>query len=318
LIEPRKGLGYLFLGSINYEYLNTQIDRPDFSHLSIANDWRVLFAFPYWWAKNFCGPTVSLLALAGILFSFQKTLRRPALPFLCWLLVPIVAFTIISKRHDFYIVAAVPATIPLAALGLDRLVRGPRSFRRLTIGAALLAAFLYWYACLGLPHQFDLRADPWARRAEGYAYPYLFAPRNSTLPSEMNAMWINGFCGPQHVPLLFIDPTPDKTGIAFYLWNLNPALVMRDLTALPQEHPDDQCVIIRMNEPRTVQVPWTIEKALQEFKNSRRQTFFVLDPTTEAAADRLAAVAGEYRLAAANGSLAIYLNKGRLPLLLKH
>ncbi|MBZ0270965.1 hypothetical protein K8I61_02945 [bacterium] len=181
------------------EYLREQAARPRFDALAVANNPSAAFACVAEWFVHQAGPALAVVTIVSVVLAARRRRTLDTMALAAWLVLPMVVFTLISKRHAFYFIAAAPATYPLAAIGFAWI---ENERRRVIASVCAVAAVLAGFFVAATA---DIRRDPhpyFSRVFEGEPFPYLFSPKaRKPWQEEVLGSWAAKTCEPLGLPL---------------------------------------------------------------------------------------------------------------------
>ncbi|MBZ0270961.1 hypothetical protein K8I61_02925 [bacterium] len=204
------------------DYLFSEEANEQYDALSIVQNPYAIVSCVGVWIAHMAGPALAAITVLSAAFAIRRRQFLTILPTLAWLVLPLAAFTILNKRHDFYLIAAAPAAYPLAAIGLSLVTPGPR--RTAAAAGAVAAAFAGFLHIVGS----DIPERPvWHLQDifEGVPRPYLHSPFSDTPEQyEEVADLLIKRCVLRNRPIYIVDH-PDM--IAYFgidLWQRFPKL----------------------------------------------------------------------------------------------
>jgi len=252
------GLGFLALllqpwqATLQTAYFHSEMIRPETQ--GAFSPAAILLAYPSAWALLQVGPVTALSSLAAIMVAaVQRRLRR-LVPSLIWLFGPMLALGLVTKRNEYYLLAAVPGTYVLAAVGLTAWRRA--LWRRSAAVVALLLAAGSWLFFLARPQilpDFWLSTRPTGIAAprpydyfnafhNGDLSPYAPSPRRQRSLDEVVAGAVSIHC--RHRPLITTLPWGMDQALDFRLWDVRrrgiPASIYQPF-AIP---PHGACLLV--------------------------------------------------------------------------
>lgn len=246
---------------IPYDYFLYEAARPDYREMGVASKPAALLAYPGTWFKILAGPTLSVVALFSIAIAFfYKKINKILAP-TGWILGPVLLLTIINKRHDWYIAAAVPATYIIVATGISSIKSGP--LRGAIAGLIIILLFFTWGLIGGdLNDEVLSVEDPFFRRK---LTPYIFPPAKGPCYKSAFARKIINQCGPKSSAIVFANNMGINGLEAFYIWHIDPKIRVGDVLNGPLTEPDP-CVVAFFNQ--RYNKPYTLNQVLFEFRQS--------------------------------------------------
>jgi len=254
IIGPVAGIAFSL--PIPVSYLQTQAARPDFESISVFNNLAVALACPKVFALYMVGTGGACLVLVAIIFAIAGKKFFQILPFLFWLAGPMVLLTLISKRHDFYLVSAVPAAYPIIVLGITGL-----SKQRLGVIASILAIIVMsvgFFQATASDVDKD-RVNSLSSLFEARPLPYLVGPDHT--PFEYMDRFGKATatkCSGREI--VFANPKDLDSWTAFYVWknDRNAAINYPPANKLPA---GEFCIVCRA---RTIHAAVSSEAALRK------------------------------------------------------
>ncbi|MBZ0270969.1 hypothetical protein K8I61_02965 [bacterium] len=230
------------LGPIPLDALEKSAANPKWEAFSVLNNPAVLRACVTEWYTYLAGPTLAVVCVLSIALALRRRKGIELLPLLAWLLLPFVAFTILNKRHDFYLVSAVPATYALAAIGFAA-IPGSRRRAAATILAVLVVALGFRDAIRAdipahPPHDLD-------DLFEGVPYPYLYSPSaDMMMHDEAAGARVAGACAGRDLPINTLMRIPGTIAfIGMEIWRNAPDLPLGDMRFGPY-FPGAHCLLL--------------------------------------------------------------------------
>ena len=227
-------------------YLAREASRSDLARLSWHKDASVLLVGLVTWFRFHAGPTLGAITLAGLAIAARRRVSA-ILPLMGWVFLPAMLIAFLTKRHDFYLVTAVPGTYVLAAVGLGSLqnVR----YRR---AAVVLAVTLLANAWLGvMARGAPMPTGRFSRMFEGHISPYLFSPYD--FPRDgfdvISGQYLAEKCGPRGLAVVMARFGLLRAPAGFYAWYADPKLRIFDLNPPPRPPYKGFCLVLDNFDP---------------------------------------------------------------------
>ncbi|MBZ0270967.1 hypothetical protein K8I61_02955 [bacterium] len=229
-------------------YLFAQNAMPSFQHLSTAHNPAAIRATVSLWFAYLAGPALTAVCAISIGIAAWRRRLLAALPLLAWLFLPLALFTIVTKRHEFYLVSAAPATYPLAAIGFS-MIATPR--RRI---AASVAACVAVAAGFALAIRSDIPETPPYRLRELFESvpkPYLYAPdARLMILNDAAGKRVAKICAARNLPINALARIPGDIGaVGVAIWRNAPDLPLGDVQTGPF-FPGRHCLVIDIGTER--------------------------------------------------------------------
>lgn len=251
------------------DYISGEAVNPDYDNASVFSNIWLLFAYPLLWYKLLVAPRMALLAILffGVLIGFRK--YKDTLFLLAWLLIPMLLLTLFNKKHDWYILAAVPATFLAIALGISAI---PKLRLRLPVFiATMLLLFGAWGAIDDSPDAEDMGMLYEAF----YRYPksYLVSPKIPKPDWADLGEKITTECGKLNLSIVFANGFGINGMESFFCWHANPSIPILDLRWGPTPETVSFCIAARF-DPSVKEEP-TITKLLYNYEKQARSKGFL-------------------------------------------
>jgi hypothetical protein len=244
------------------QYLAQEANHPNVAGNSLAANFGAILAYPKVWLFHWVGPWPAILVVLSIVLCiYYKKIGRLIGP-LGWLLGPMVVFSLISKRNDYYIAAAIPATVVLAALG-PALIKN-RFAKNAVFFAFLFVIAFYWFGAATNAQHF--RSSPMQIAGfENLSFPPMISPDSPLLPDQEELGRITSkLCAEKNRPLVFLSAYGLDPWAAYFMWQADPRLIVNDLVLGPLAKPHGSCLLARTDgsDPKN----YTLENALETFR----------------------------------------------------
>ncbi|MBZ0270968.1 hypothetical protein K8I61_02960 [bacterium] len=292
------GAGIAAAWPFSVAYLLGENARAEFEYLSVGQNPRVLLACAGVWFAYFAGPALGVVTFASLaVVAVRRRANAVAAPLL-WLVLSFALFTLVTKRHDFYLVAAAPATYPLAAIGLS-MIDAPRRRAMAALVAVLLVAAGFVHAIRSdIPEEpaFDLETV-----FEGVPLPYLFSPNaRSLLHDDAVGEKVARACARENRPVFAVVKF-GAAAVGVELFRRAPNLPLADIRR-DRMFAGDHCLLLGDAHRRSI-APY--------LDNFARRHLGDLRETERTAAlrsiERIRARAAEYRFVFAERGWALYI-----------
>lgn len=266
--------GLYFVYPFPLEYISEQAAGTQYGQSSALSDPRFFFAYPLLWYKLLAGSRMALLAFvsAGLLLRYKKF--RHALFLSAWLFVPMALLTLFSKKHDWYVVATVPATYIIIALGLAAIPK--LHFRLPVLILTILVLFGAWGAIDDSPNDdLGILYDAFYRNPKSYLFsPKVALPDWATLGKKVAVE-----CKKRNLPVLFANGFGINGMESFYLWHADPSIPVLDLRWGPDPKTGSFCIAAKVDPSKKESA--TIKSLLDDYKKfSQSNGFFRTEQKT--------------------------------------
>ena len=239
-------------------YFAEEAANPVYAAVAPMSSLETLLAYPTVWGKIMTGQLYVVLTVASIAILVRRKQWNMLIGPAGWLFLPMLVLSVLSKRHDWYLVTAIPATYVLIGLGMAQIDR-----MKWRIAAAVLITLMLYGHWGGLRTSVD---------EENYAdlnkvflrvpKPFLLSPHMPPPDYVALAEAIHSTC--RERPVVFAD-VPGINGVeTFYLWHRAPQTRIGDLWLGPAMLDRDPCLVAKMDQD--VSRPYTIDKALDQFE----------------------------------------------------
>ncbi|MBZ0270963.1 hypothetical protein K8I61_02935 [bacterium] len=300
-------VAYASIREYRWDYLFEQAGRPRFDSFSIARTPEALFAFPAEWFFHMAGPALALATIASAALAWRRGRALSMLPLAAWLILPMIVYLVVNKRQTFYLVAAAPATYPLAAIGLAWIgdTRAGRAVSALAV-AAVVAGF---FAAVRTDVD-RVPPDYFVRVFEDGSHPYLYSPQaRKRFQDEAAGALVARACAPKNRPVLAVESPGYASFVGIEVWQDSRDRPFADLLSAtwPQ---GAHCLIVR--RPAGPALRGGLAGALDAFRDARLSELPAAEVRrARSRLERLRERATAYRFAGANGRWALYLFENR-------
>jgi hypothetical protein len=233
-------------------YLTREVSRPDLARLSWRNDLSVLLLGLVTWFRFHAGPTLGAITLAGLAIALRRRVSS-IFPLMGWTFLPAILIAFLTKRHDFYLVTAVPGTYVLAAVGLGSLKNIRYRRAAVALAVALLANAWLGVMAKGAPNP----TGRFSQMFEGHISPYLFSPYD--FPRDgfdvVAGQYLAEKCGPRDLTVVIARVGQVRAPSAFYAWYADPKLRILDFNPPPRPPYKGFCLVLDNFDPATDSLP---------------------------------------------------------------
>ncbi len=255
---------WMLVRTVDYGGLVDSAMSQRFSHLSFFSNPKTILSGPAIWRRSMAGPALAATAVIALIIALAGKKRREMIPAAGWLFVPMIFFSLLPKRNDFYLITAVPATYVIIATGLAEL-----KFTKIK-AVAMVAAFALmgnsWFAWVaGVAYGDEIqKLDP---LFENVPQPYLVAPlRPSYYDVPEVAKLISMQCSSDDTAVIFAEAGSFDGWAPFYIWHENPSLVAGDINASKIPQTDSICLVGRF-DLRDAK-PYTAKQLASKFREA--------------------------------------------------
>jgi len=257
-----------------------------------------LLAYARVWFSFLVTPALAIFAVAALPVTWFLKKLRDWLTVATWLLIPMLGMSLIAKRQEYYLLAAVPATFVLIALGLAALPR-----KKWQPAAAVICGLIClfgWIRLAALPEKV-------VGNIAGIRYvnhQFLLAPK---VPDEFMEVppigkWIAALCGPHRLLILSDDYSRTHwDSFALQAWHADPRLAPVDVRRNVRFAPERRCILTYFKKGTAS----TIAEAVEMYKRS-----VAIQPEEKYLQDRLNALARDtdiYRYAGSRHDFSIFI-----------
>ncbi|MDP8256276.1 MAG: hypothetical protein P9M14_11045 [Candidatus Alcyoniella australis] len=254
-------LSYWLVPVILFDYILSETANQSYS--GILERPGGLLIYPLIWARLQVGPVLAATTLAAVALILARRKVSGSLIALGWLLGPMLALGLISKRNDYYLVPALPGGYVLAAVGLSYLSRGfTRSAATLTV---CLAAAIFWMSMfLGWHQPNPVKASD---ILQNDADQYLISPITPN-ENEQLAQWLLDRCPPQEGQPYIIS-AEYLPNIPFFAWHASNEIHPGFIHFAPDPGTKHSCLLIKTSIARDG--PPELLRVLADFRGQARQ-----------------------------------------------
>ena len=229
-------------------YLLREASRSELARLNWRHDYTVLLVGLVTWFRFHAGPVLGCLTLAGLAVAARRRVHA-CLPLLGWVFLPALLIAFLNKRHDFYLVNAVPGTYALAAVGLASL-RDVKLRRWI----AVLAVVLLASAWLGvMAHGAVKPSGRFSQMFEGQITPYLWSPYD--FPRDgldiMAGQFLAEKCGARKMTVVIARRGVIRGSSAFHAWLFDRKMPILELRSPPKLSSTPVCLVLDDYNPAT-------------------------------------------------------------------
>jgi hypothetical protein len=182
-----------------------------------------LLAYPGGWWSVQAGAELAACCLVAVVVLIWAKKIPDALPALLWFLIPLILLSILPKRHDNYLLGAVPAAYALIGLGVASLKR----YRWLAGVAVVLLGLFSWVETAATDRGLINAVNPFGG-FQDHAIQYLITPVREANEIENAARFAVDGCESKRVLILNFDRDYGKYQAAFLMWAYDSQIIPGD------------------------------------------------------------------------------------------